>query len=175
MPVGETGGPFRRTQPSPELIGSLLFRILVKSGYDAKVPPATIDERINNGDIPPTAGGIRVIHTPGSCAGHVTYLWQERGVLFAGDACENLLGFSLSIGYEDLPDGRRSLHRLGAHALNSACLGHGRAMVGGGALQEALDVGPLNPAVATDRPRRRSADRPKFLFPCRRRGRAVRR
>ena len=133
VPVAETGGPFRRMQPSPELIGSLLFKMLVRSGASAKVAPTAIDERINDGDVLPIAGGIRVLHTPGHCAGHVAYLWQERGVLFVGDACKNLLGFSLSLGYEDLSRGRRSLRDLADHSFDTACFGHGKTMVGGAA------------------------------------------
>ena len=133
VPIAETGGSFRRMQPSPELIGSLLFKMLVKSGSDAKVPPTAIDARINDGDVLPIAGGICAIHTPGHCAGHVAYLWPERGVLFVGDACKNLLGFSLSIGYEDVAEGRRSLRKLGTLAFDTACFGHGKAMVGGAA------------------------------------------
>lgn len=131
VPIAETGGPFRRMGPSPEVVGSLLFKILMRSGSGATVRPTTIDERIEDGDVLSVAGGIRVIHKPGHCAGHVAYLWQERGILFVGDACKNLLGFSLSIGYEDLPEGRSSLRKLAVQDFDTACFGHGKAMVGG--------------------------------------------
>ena len=102
----------------------------MRSGAGGTVAPTAIDGRLNDGDVLPIAGGIRVIHTPGHCAGHVAYLWEERGVLFAGDTCKNFLGFSLSIGYEDLPDGRRSLGKLASLDFDTACFGHGKTMVG---------------------------------------------
>jgi glyoxylase-like metal-dependent hydrolase (beta-lactamase superfamily II) len=47
-------------------------------------------------------------------------------VLFAGDAAANILGLGLSVGYEDLETGKRSLARIARLNFAVACFGHGR-------------------------------------------------
>ena len=76
--------------------------------------------------------GLTAIHVPGHCAGQIALLWQQHGgVLIAADACSNLmgLGLSLALGYEDLEQGRRSLHKLSALDFRVACFGHGKPIL----------------------------------------------
>jgi glyoxylase-like metal-dependent hydrolase (beta-lactamase superfamily II) len=57
-------------------------------------------------------------------------LWpQKGGVLFAADACSNVFGLNLSIAYEDLEEGKRSLNKLAELEFQIACFGHGKAIL----------------------------------------------
>ena len=90
------------------------------------VEPTHIDQQLMGGDRLPIAGGLDIIHVPGHCAGQVAILWTERGVLFAGDACSNLMGLGPPIGYEDREEGERSQRKLASLNFDMACFGHGR-------------------------------------------------
>jgi hypothetical protein len=50
-------------------------------------------------------------------------------VLIAADACSNLPRLGLSLGYEDLEEGRRSLLKLSALDFQVACFGHGKPIL----------------------------------------------
>ncbi len=52
-------------------------------------------------------------------------LWPSHRVLFVGDAAANMMGLGLSLGYEDLELGKRSLARLATLDFEVACFGHG--------------------------------------------------
>ncbi|MEN6351221.1 MAG: MBL fold metallo-hydrolase [Syntrophomonas sp.] len=47
---------------------------------------APVDRTINDGEVLPICGGIRVIHTPGHTAGHICLYHQCSKTLIAGDA-----------------------------------------------------------------------------------------
>ena len=126
-PIAERGSGFRPMKPAPELLKALMFLLFVRS--NATVEPARIDHLVEDGDILPIAGGLTVIHVPGHCAGQVALLSRDRGVLFAADACANLLGLGGPIGYEDLEEGRRSQRKLAGFDFQTACFGHGKAIL----------------------------------------------
>jgi len=48
-----------------------------------KHPPCPVDNLLKDGD---SVGPVRVLHTPGHTPGHLAFWWEERRVLFAGDA-----------------------------------------------------------------------------------------
>lgn len=53
----------------------------------AKHPPRVrVSRRLEDGDRLPTAGGLRVVHTPGHTPGHVSLYLEAYRVLIAGDA-----------------------------------------------------------------------------------------
>jgi glyoxylase-like metal-dependent hydrolase (beta-lactamase superfamily II) len=94
------------------------------------VEPTNIDHEVEDGVTLPIAGGLKVIHVPGHCAGQIALLWpQHGGVLFAADTCMNLMSLGLSIPYEDVALGRRSLERLGGLQFQVATFGHGRTIL----------------------------------------------
>ena len=74
------------------------------------------------------ADGLRVVHTPGHTAGHVSLVVSARGVVLAGDAASNLLGVGLAPLNEDEQLARTSLRRLldAAAGCDVVCFGHGR-------------------------------------------------
>jgi glyoxylase-like metal-dependent hydrolase (beta-lactamase superfamily II) len=122
----------RPMQPAPGLLNTLIFRLMSarRAGQPA-VEAAAAERELADGEVLPFASGLRVIHTPGHSAGHVSLLWPRHGgVLFAADACSNVFGLSYSPIYEDLAEGQRSLGRLASLDFAAACFGHGKAIVG---------------------------------------------
>lgn len=94
-----------------------------------KMEAAGIEEEIVDGQVLP--GGLRVVHAPGHSDGHIALLWPERGVLFAADACWNLVRLAYMPFYVDFEQSKRSLAKLAALDFEVACFGHGRPIVGG--------------------------------------------
>lgn len=117
---------------SPGLHNQLLFRLFI-AGAPPVVDAAEIEQTVDDGALLPAAGGLRVIHTPGHSAGHVAYLWEKHGVLIAGDAASHVAGLQLSINYEDIELGRRSLNKLARLEFDAAGFGHGGPIVRGAA------------------------------------------
>jgi glyoxylase-like metal-dependent hydrolase (beta-lactamase superfamily II) len=110
---------------APGILRTLLFNLFVKRA-PGSIPAFNPGRELNDGDTLPLAGGLRVVHVPGHCAGQIAVLWPSAGVLFAADACSNQPGFGLSLGYEDLALGRQSLARLSRLDFETACFGHGQ-------------------------------------------------
>lgn len=73
-------------------------------------------------------GPFRVIDTPGHSAGHVSLLWEERGILFAGDAAANITAVGPHPAADDPALARATFRRLGEHRFGCACFGHGLAL-----------------------------------------------
>ena len=95
---------------------------------------APVKQVIEEGEVLPMQGGVRVIHTPGHTPGSVCFLLEDEGVLFSGDTLfGGANGVSRSIpfpGYDrDLY--MRSLKRLAELEFDVLCGGHGRALKGG--------------------------------------------
>ncbi len=114
-------------KPAPGLMKGLLFRMFVHT--DVTVEGAPIDHHVNDGDAVPFAGGMKAMHAPGHCAGQLALFWpQHGGVLFAADACSNMMGLGWSLGYEDLEEGKRTLKNLAHLNFQTVCFGHGKAI-----------------------------------------------
>jgi glyoxylase-like metal-dependent hydrolase (beta-lactamase superfamily II) len=92
----------------------------------------TVDRHLNEGDVLPYAGGLRVIHAPGHTPGHIVLHAERRGVLFAGDALMNILGprLPLAAASHDMTAARASVHRLAELEFDIALPGHGTPIVG---------------------------------------------
>jgi glyoxylase-like metal-dependent hydrolase (beta-lactamase superfamily II) len=125
-PIARSGTGFRPMAPAPGLLTRLLFRLFMRT--PPILEPTTIDHEIADGEVLPIAGGLKAIHTPGHCAGHLAFLWPRGRALLAGDACANMPSLGWSIGYEDIQVGRRSLERLAELDFESASFGHGRTI-----------------------------------------------
>ena len=106
------------------------FRLFIPKG-PAPIEPCAIDREINDGTGLPIAGGLKAIHIPGQCAGQLAFLWPRRKLLFAADACSNMTGLGLSLGYESLQNGLDSLRKLAALDFDIACFGHGKPIMSG--------------------------------------------
>jgi glyoxylase-like metal-dependent hydrolase (beta-lactamase superfamily II) len=129
----ETGDIKMTMTPSPGLMAKIMFRLFIAKAsgrYDA----ATVENRIEDGEELPIAGGIRAIQIPGHCAGQLAFLWPRHGgVLFVADAAANMMGLGLSIGYDDLNEAKRTLAKMGALDFEAACFGHGKSITKGAA------------------------------------------
>jgi glyoxylase-like metal-dependent hydrolase (beta-lactamase superfamily II) len=124
------GKAVRSLKPAPGPLRRVLFRAFTRPA--ATIEPSEIDHEVGDGEEIPVAGGIRTIHTPGHCAGQVSLLWaRQGGVLFVADACSNVGRLGLSLGYENLEEGKRSLSKLARLDFEVACFGHGRAIRSG--------------------------------------------
>lgn len=127
------GQASRPLGPAPGLVNHIIFKLFVRAGT-AHIPAARVECLVNDGEELPVAGGIKAIHAPGHCAGQLALLWpQHGGVLFAADTASNMLGLNLSMCYEDLAEGQRTLARLAGLEFEVACFGHGKAITSGAA------------------------------------------
>lgn len=52
--------------------------------------PTAVAQRLNDGDVLPVAGGLRIMHTPGHTPGHISLLHPASGVLITGDSIFNM-------------------------------------------------------------------------------------
>lgn len=96
--------------------------------------PAAVRGEALPGEILPVAGGITALGTPGHTEGHLVFLWPgDGGVLFLGDAANNVEGLQLSPVYESVAEGLKSLRMLSRLEFDTACFAHGPAIVGGAA------------------------------------------
>ncbi len=100
-------------------------------------PPMTIDPieveiRLAGGDAVPGFDDLKVLHTPGHSAGHISLLWEHAGgVLVVGDAAANqgqLTGPPIG---EDLELAEASLRRIAELDFEAAVIGHGAPIASG--------------------------------------------
>lgn len=121
------GRAARPMSPAPGARNAALFRGM---DIDTRIPPARIDHVLVDGDRLPFAP-VRVLHTPGHSAGHLALAVDLAGgdVLLVADAASNMDDdLDLSVAYEDIDEGRRSLARLAGSetvAAVTVCFGHG--------------------------------------------------
>lgn len=125
----EHGKAFRPWKAAPGLRNWWFgYRVVRKSPQTFE--PAVVDNRVRPGDVIPLAGGIKAIHTPGHSAGHLVFLWPaEGGVLFTGDAVNNVNGLSGPPIFEDGKMVTESLRGLTHERFQVACFAHGAPIV----------------------------------------------
>ena len=129
VPLAETGGPFRPMTVGRGFVPRIGFRLFWHPAE--RMQPFKIDRHLDDGETLPVAGGFRIIHVPGHCAGQVALLRQDGRLLIAGDVCMNLLGIGDPLGFEDIEDGRRSQRKLAGLTFEAACFGHGSPITSG--------------------------------------------
>ena len=128
----------RPMKAAPGLMRKIFFTTFVHFS-SGKIEPSVVDREIDDGTELPIAGGLKAIHVPGHCAGQLAFLWPRRRVLFAADACGNMMGLGYSLGYEDFALGQRALSKLMAFDFDIAVFGHGNA-IKSGAVQKFREV-----------------------------------
>lgn len=122
--IAESGGPFRHISPAPGLFNRIGYRLAWKPSQ--RVDPVKIDQIIGDGEVLPLAGGLKVIATPGHCAGQVALIWKADKLLIAGDVATNIFGLGDPLGFEDEAEGRRSQCRIADLHFEAIAFGHGR-------------------------------------------------
>jgi glyoxylase-like metal-dependent hydrolase (beta-lactamase superfamily II) len=127
------GRSLRPLSAGPGLLNRLIYKLIVRKAQ-ASIEPAEVDQEVADGEVLPIAGGLRVIHAPGHCAGQIALHWPRHGgVLFAADTCASMFGLAMSPAYEDLELGRPTLARLAGEEFAIATFGHGKPITGGAA------------------------------------------
>lgn len=120
----EQGGGPRPRFLTPGFVNWMVFTLFIK-GVSGQIAPVTVEERVQDGDVLPIAGGLRVVHTPGHSAGHMALLLEQDGVLIAGDICANVMGLAYSTVNEDLALGQQSILKAAELPFDQAVFGHG--------------------------------------------------
>ena len=112
--------------------------------------PAVARRLVEDGDVLPVHGGIRVLHTPGHTPGSLCFLLERSGTLFTGDTIfsdgEHLSRSVPFPGY-DADAYARSLARLASIPFEAALGGHGNPLTTGAnaALRDLLTARPELP------------------------------
>ena len=112
-------------RPSPATPLGRALVPYVKVALPWALPPVPVEESLADGD---AVGPFRVVATPGHTPGHVSLLWEERGLLFAGDAAANLTGVGPHPAADDPAKARDSFRRLAGRDFRSAVFGHGKTV-----------------------------------------------
>ena len=97
---------------------------------------ARVDREVSDGEHIPIGDGFVASHTPGHTAGHLSFLYPSKRVLFVGDAAANTmgrLGPPFGLYSEDHEAVKRSIAKLAEFDFDVACFGHGRVLTGGAA------------------------------------------
>lgn len=135
------GTAARRMYPAPGLANRLISTAM-RFLAPASVSPAEVEHHAEDGDELPFAGGLRVVHVPGHCAGQIALVWPRHGgVLIAADAAANtaLPGRRRKLSYppifEDFEVGKQSLRRLAQLEVAVAVFGHGEPILTGAGAQ----------------------------------------
>jgi glyoxylase-like metal-dependent hydrolase (beta-lactamase superfamily II) len=114
-------------------------------GERPTIDPITVDIRLEDGDALPGFGDVRVVHTPGHSAGHISLLWERAGgILVAGDAAANQGVLTGPPVAEDLALADASLRRLAELDFEAAAFGHGDAIATGAAAAFAAAWSPAS-------------------------------
>jgi glyoxylase-like metal-dependent hydrolase (beta-lactamase superfamily II) len=67
-------------------ISGKIMKLIPDKGYE----PFAITKKLKDGEIIDTAGGLKVIHTPGHTDGHISLLHLESETLITGDSIFNM-------------------------------------------------------------------------------------
>lgn len=97
-----------------------------------RVPPVEVDVTLKDGEVLPVFGGFRMMASPGHTPGTCCYFWEEKGVLFSGDAIINTYRFftlpTVGFSYDFDEAARSARHVVDAMEEEDVwlvCPGHG--------------------------------------------------
>ena len=105
-------------------ISGKIMNLIPDKGYE----PFAITKKLKDGEIIDTAGGLKVIHTPGHTDGHISLLHLESETLITGDSIFNMtsrMTWALSgfcVNYKQSQDTARKFLDLD---FKNACFTHG--------------------------------------------------
>lgn len=108
-----------------------IMKILPESNYE----PFNVTRTLIDGEVIDTAGGLRVVHTPGHTDGHISLLHLESETLITGDSIFNMssrLTWALSgfcVNFEQSKETSRSFLDLD---FRNTCFTHGPEIRGKG-------------------------------------------
>jgi glyoxylase-like metal-dependent hydrolase (beta-lactamase superfamily II) len=116
----------RQGRPPPHDLSTPLARVL--SFAQRRQPRSAVDATVQENDVLPVAGGVRVLHTPGHSPGHCSFLHESSGVLITGDALFNLrrrINYSSLLGCTNYRMSQDTADRLGEVHYEIAAFTHG--------------------------------------------------
>ena len=99
--------------------------------FAAMTPEPPAFQPIEDGDVLPMLGGLRVIHTPGHTPGSVCLYGARDRVLFVGDTLQRRFGrvsFASSLYSDDHAAARRAVKRLAKLDVRSVVFSHFAAL-----------------------------------------------
>ena len=98
-------------------------------------PKVFADRLIDDREVLPVMGGLRVLHTPGHTPGSVCFLLEDAGVLFTGDTLFSdgrIFRRPFFLPHSSFKDYRESIERLAETEFETALSGHDVPMLQGG-------------------------------------------
>jgi glyoxylase-like metal-dependent hydrolase (beta-lactamase superfamily II) len=107
----------------------LIFNLFMRNAQSA-IKPVDPITTLEDNQLLPILSGVRVIHSPGHSAGHISLLLEKEQVLIAGDICGNMGGLNYSILYEDPILAKQTLKEVAKYNFDIACFGHGNPLLG---------------------------------------------
>jgi glyoxylase-like metal-dependent hydrolase (beta-lactamase superfamily II) len=114
---------------------------LVRRTYRRMMPSGFAATPLDDGDVLPVRGGVRVVHVPGHTPGSAAYLAEADGMLFTGDALQHrfrrLAGPSFFFSV-DPAEARRSIGKMAALDFETLCFAHFPPLPGGRRSLQAL-------------------------------------
>ena len=126
-----------RPPPAPASRGRLdRVGVSIAGRLSPKDVRARVDREVSDGEQIPIGDGFIAHHTPGHTAGHLSFLYPSKKILFVGDAAANMLGRlapPFGLYSEDHEAVKRSIATLAGLDFDVACFGHGRVLIGGAA------------------------------------------
>ena len=120
---------YERANNRPPLIG-LFERLMggMGGGERRPMPPTQVHMAVEEGDVIPCLGGLRILHTPGHTPGSICPFMPEEEVLFVGDSVLNnidRLSRPLTWDKDRRAELDTSLHRLRELSAQLCLFGHG--------------------------------------------------
>jgi glyoxylase-like metal-dependent hydrolase (beta-lactamase superfamily II) len=102
--------------------------------FAAMTPEPPSVQLIEDGDVLPLLGGLRVVHTPGHTPGSVCLYGARDRIVFVGDNLQRRFGrltFASGLYSDDPALSRRSMASLLAFDIDTIVFGHYAALDGG--------------------------------------------
>lgn len=120
--------------PNPASIAGRILGPLIMRMQPERLEPVEVHAPVEDGQEIPAAGGMKVLHTPGHTAGHVSFLKPGNGgVLFVGDAAGHMFGRvgpPIGMFTEDMAQAKETIRKLAEIEFDAACFGHGTVIEG---------------------------------------------
>jgi glyoxylase-like metal-dependent hydrolase (beta-lactamase superfamily II) len=95
---------------------------------------ARVDVQLNDGDVLPGLGGMRIVHAPGHTAGSISIYFPNRGVLLVGDAMQYKFGRLMlpsRLFTQDMQEAGESIRKLAGLDFETLCFSHFRPILEG--------------------------------------------
>lgn len=108
-----------------------IMKMLPDRGYE----PFAVTTKLRDGDVIDSAGGIKVIHTPGHTAGHISLLHLESDTLITGDSIFNMtsrMTWALSGFCVNFEQSQETARRFLDLNFKNVCFTHGPEIKGVG-------------------------------------------